>query len=64
MSNPSAHSQYTVSVKLRKQGKFIKSSEHIQMHPPSLKVTKDGDSYNLRWDTKKLFYSHIEHKFQ
>ncbi|KAK7795317.1 hypothetical protein U0070_027074, partial [Myodes glareolus] len=35
-----------------------------QMHPPSLKVTKDGDSYNLRWETKKLFYPHIEHKFQ
>ncbi|KAK7795315.1 LOW QUALITY PROTEIN: hypothetical protein U0070_027072 [Myodes glareolus] len=34
------------------------------MHPPSLKVTKDGDSYNLRWETKKLFYPHIEHKFQ
>ncbi|CAO2601575.1 Cytokine receptor common subunit beta, partial [Lemmus lemmus] len=64
VSNPSAQSQYTISVKLRKQGKFIKSSENIQMHPPSLKVTKDGDSYNLRWDTKKLFYSHIEHKFQ
>uniref|UniRef100_UPI0020228AD0 cytokine receptor common subunit beta n=1 Tax=Myodes glareolus TaxID=447135 RepID=UPI0020228AD0 len=60
----SLYSQYTVSVRLRKQGKFIKSSEHIQMHPPSLKVTKDGDSYNLRWETKKLFYAHIEHKFQ
>ncbi|KAM7317354.1 hypothetical protein ACRRTK_023656 [Alexandromys fortis] len=62
--NPRAHSQYTVSVKLRKQGKFIKSSDHIQMHPPSLKVTKNGDSYNLRWETKKLLYSHIQHKFQ
>ncbi|KAH0518873.1 Interleukin-3 receptor class 2 subunit beta [Microtus ochrogaster] len=64
VSNPSTHSQYAVSVKLRKQGKFIKSSDHIQMHPPSLKVTKDGDSYNLRWETKKLLYSHIQHKFQ
>lgn len=30
VSNPSAHSQYTVSVRLRKQGKFIKSSEHSE----------------------------------
>lgn len=30
VSNPSAHSQYTVSVKLRKQGKFIKSSDHSE----------------------------------
>lgn len=34
------------------------------MHPPSLTVTKDGDNYNLRWETKKLLYPHIEHKFQ
>ncbi|XP_052603431.1 cytokine receptor common subunit beta [Peromyscus californicus insignis] len=64
MSSPRAHSQYTVSVKPRKQGKHIKSSNHIQMHPPTLNVTKDGDSYNLRWETKKMSYSHIEHKFQ
>ncbi|CAH6791128.1 cytokine receptor common subunit beta isoform X1 [Phodopus roborovskii] len=64
VSNPSAHSQYTVSVQPRKQGKFIKSSRHIQMDPPALNVTKDGDSYNLRWETKKMAYPHIEHKFQ
>lgn len=62
--NPSSHSQYTVSVQLRKQGKLIRSSSHIQMDPPTLNVTKDGDSYNLRWETKKMPYPHIEHKFQ
>lgn len=34
VSNPSAHSQYTVSVRLRKQGKFIKSSEHSEFALP------------------------------
>nr|XP_042121120.1 cytokine receptor common subunit beta [Peromyscus maniculatus bairdii] len=36
----------------------------VQMHPPTLNVTKDEDSYNLRWETKKMSYPHIEHKFQ
>ncbi|XP_050021632.1 cytokine receptor common subunit beta isoform X4 [Alexandromys fortis] len=40
------------------------NAQPVQMHPPSLKVTKNGDSYNLRWETKKLLYSHIQHKFQ
>ncbi|XP_036064565.1 cytokine receptor common subunit beta-like [Onychomys torridus] len=60
----SAHSRYTVSVRLRKQGKYIKSSRHVQMHPPTLNVTKDGDSYSLRWETKKMSFAHIKHKSQ
>ncbi|XP_051045269.1 cytokine receptor common subunit beta isoform X2 [Phodopus roborovskii] len=39
-------------------------SQPVQMDPPALNVTKDGDSYNLRWETKKMAYPHIEHKFQ
>ncbi|KAL1763965.1 cytokine receptor common subunit beta [Sigmodon hispidus] len=34
------------------------------MDPPTLNLTKDGDSYNLHWETKKMSYPHIEHKFQ
>ncbi|XP_027241256.2 cytokine receptor common subunit beta isoform X1 [Cricetulus griseus] len=64
VSNPSAHSQYTVSVQLRKQGKFIKSYRHIQMDPPALNVTKDGDSYNLRWETKKMSSPDVKYQFQ
>ncbi|XP_059103592.1 cytokine receptor common subunit beta-like isoform X2 [Peromyscus eremicus] len=64
MSSPRTHSQYTVSVKPRKQGKYIKSSSHIQMHPPALNATKDGESYNLRWETKKTPLSSIKHQFQ
>uniref|UniRef100_A0A8C6W237 Cytokine receptor common subunit beta n=1 Tax=Nannospalax galili TaxID=1026970 RepID=A0A8C6W237_NANGA len=64
VSNPSAHSRYTVSVKPRKQGKYIPSSNHIQMPSPTLNVTKDGDTYNLHWETEKMSYSHINHQFQ
>nr|XP_042121122.1 cytokine receptor common subunit beta-like [Peromyscus maniculatus bairdii] len=34
------------------------------MHPPALNITKDGDSYNLRWETKKMPFSHIKYEFQ
>ncbi|XP_051015868.1 cytokine receptor common subunit beta [Acomys russatus] len=61
--DPSAHSQYTVSVKPRKQEKVIESYSHIQMNPPTLNVTKNGDSYNLHWESEKIPYKHIEYKF-
>ncbi|KAM5287926.1 cytokine receptor common subunit beta [Ctenodactylus gundi] len=62
--DPRTHSQYTVSVEPRKQEKFIKSSEHIQILPPTLNVTQDGDSYRLRWETEKMFYSFIEFTYE
>ncbi|XP_010597639.3 cytokine receptor common subunit beta-like isoform X1 [Loxodonta africana] len=58
------HDQYTVSVKPKKEEKLIKSSEHIQMDRPTLNVTKDGDSYMLRWETQKQYYGHIRHSFE
>ena len=61
---PSAHSQYTVSVKHLEQGKFIMSYYHIQMEPPILNQTKNRDSYSLHWETQKMAYSFIEHTFQ
>ncbi|XP_005379230.1 PREDICTED: cytokine receptor common subunit beta isoform X2 [Chinchilla lanigera] len=64
VSSPAPHSQYTVAVRPRSEEKFIKSSDHIQMAAPTLNVTKDGDSYSLRWVTEKMHYSHIEHTFQ
>ncbi|KAM6162617.1 cytokine receptor common subunit beta-like [Erethizon dorsatum] len=64
VSSPGPHSQYTVTVRPRKEEKFIKSSDHIQMAPPTLSVTKDGDGYSLRWVAEKMYYSHIENTFQ
>ncbi|XP_063479806.1 cytokine receptor common subunit beta isoform X3 [Symphalangus syndactylus] len=39
-------------------------SQPVQMAPPSLNVTKDGDSYSLRWETMKMRYEHIDHTFE
>ncbi|KAM9671391.1 cytokine receptor common subunit beta-like isoform 1-T6 [Trichechus inunguis] len=58
------HSQYTVSVQPKKEEKFIKSSEHIQMGRPTVNVTKDGDSYILRWEAQKQYYDHIVYTFE
>nr|BAE33352.1 unnamed protein product [Mus musculus] len=60
---PSAHSQYTVSVKHLEQGKFIMSYYHIQMEPPILNQTKNRDSYSLHWETQKI-PKYIDHTFQ
>nr|XP_034372784.1 cytokine receptor common subunit beta-like isoform X2 [Arvicanthis niloticus] len=62
--DPSAHNRYTVSVKHLVQGKLISSYDHIQMQPPTLNLTKNKDSYSLRWETQKMSYSFIEHTFQ
>nr|XP_035127532.2 cytokine receptor common subunit beta isoform X6 [Callithrix jacchus] len=62
--DPSTHGQYIVSVQPRKAEKYIKSSEHIQMAPPSLTVSKNGDSYSLHWKAMKMQYEHIDHTFE
>lgn len=36
----------------------------VQMNPPTLTVKKNGDSYSLHWETEKMPYSHIGHKFE
>lgn len=36
----------------------------VQMARPTLSVTKEGDSYSLRWKAQQMSYSHIEHTFQ
>ncbi|XP_023574786.1 cytokine receptor common subunit beta [Octodon degus] len=64
VSSPELHSQYSMTVRPRTEEKLIESSEHIQMAAPTLNVTKDGDSYSLRWVTQKMYYSHIENIFQ
>nr|4QQV_A Chain A, Interleukin-3 receptor class 2 subunit beta [Mus musculus]4QQV_B Chain B, Interleukin-3 receptor class 2 subunit beta [Mus musculus]4QQV_C Chain C, Interleukin-3 receptor class 2 subunit beta [Mus musculus]4QQV_D Chain D, Interleukin-3 receptor class 2 subunit beta [Mus musculus] len=60
---PSAHSQYTVSVKHLEQGKFIMSYYHIQMEPPILQQTANAASYSLHWETQKI-PKYIDHTFQ
>uniref|UniRef100_A0A8D2DEE1 Fibronectin type-III domain-containing protein n=1 Tax=Sciurus vulgaris TaxID=55149 RepID=A0A8D2DEE1_SCIVU len=62
--DPEAGGLYVVSVRPRREGRLIKSSEHIQMKHPTLQVTKDRDSYSLRWQVEKMYYTHIEHTFQ
>ncbi|KAM6216473.1 cytokine receptor common subunit beta-like [Rhynchocyon petersi] len=58
--DPGTHNQYAVSVRPKKEEKFIESSEHIQMSCPTLSVTKDGDSYILRWESQEQYFNHIE----
>ncbi|XP_012493514.1 PREDICTED: cytokine receptor common subunit beta [Propithecus coquereli] len=62
--NPGTHGQYTISVRPRKEEKLIKNSENIQMARPSLNVTKNGDSYSLRWETRRMQYDHIDYTFE
>ncbi|XP_053441419.1 cytokine receptor common subunit beta isoform X2 [Nycticebus coucang] len=64
MPSPVTRGQYTVSVRPRKEEKFIKSSDHIQMAPPTINMTKNGDSYSLRWEAGKMQYNHIDHTFE
>ncbi|XP_037587425.1 cytokine receptor common subunit beta isoform X2 [Cebus imitator] len=62
--DPSTRGRYIVSVQPRRPEKHIKSSEHIQMAPPSLTISKDGDSYSLHWKAMKMQYEHIDHTFE
>lgn len=62
--DPRNHSQYTISVRPKKEEKFIKSSENIQMAHPTLNVTKGRDGYVLRWKAGEMQYKHIAHAFQ
>uniref|UniRef100_A0A8C5ZQQ0 Colony stimulating factor 2 receptor subunit beta n=1 Tax=Marmota marmota marmota TaxID=9994 RepID=A0A8C5ZQQ0_MARMA len=62
--DPGARGLYVVSVRPRREGRFIKSSDNIQMERPTLKVTKDGDSYSLRWQVEKMYYTHLGQTFE
>nr|XP_012642571.1 cytokine receptor common subunit beta [Microcebus murinus]XP_012642572.1 cytokine receptor common subunit beta [Microcebus murinus] len=62
--DPGTRGRYTISVRPRREEKLIKNSEHIQMARPSLNVTKNGDSYSLRWETRKMQYDHIDYTFE
>ncbi|XP_047722927.1 cytokine receptor common subunit beta isoform X1 [Prionailurus viverrinus] len=62
--DPRNHSQYAISVRVKEEEKFIKSSDHIQMAPPTLNVTKSRDGYALSWTTEEMLYKHIGHTFQ
>ncbi|XP_070456724.1 cytokine receptor common subunit beta-like isoform X1 [Equus przewalskii] len=62
--DPRTHSQYLVSVRPKEEEKFIKSSENIQMAPPTLNVTRSKDGYVLLWKAEEMMYKHIGHTFQ
>ncbi|XP_023584678.1 cytokine receptor common subunit beta [Trichechus manatus latirostris] len=36
----------------------------VQMGRPTVNVTKDGDSYILRWEAQKQYYDHIVYTFE
>ncbi|XP_004700772.1 cytokine receptor common subunit beta [Echinops telfairi] len=61
---PSTHGQYMVSVQPKKEEKFIKSSKHIQINPPTLNVTKDNNGYTLLWKSQKQYYDHLPYDFE
>eukprot|EP00069_Balaena_mysticetus_P008750 bmy_01164T0 len=58
------HSQYIVSVRPKEEEKLIKSSDNIQMAPPTLNMTKGRDGYILHWKEGKMNYEHIACIFQ
>ncbi|KAG8511123.1 Cytokine receptor common subunit beta [Galemys pyrenaicus] len=62
--DPAAHSQYSVSVRPRREEKHIKSSDNIQLARPSINVTRGADGYMLHWAAEKMLYDHIGHTFQ
>ncbi|XP_077908927.1 cytokine receptor common subunit beta-like isoform X1 [Ictidomys tridecemlineatus] len=62
--DPGARGLYVVSVRPRSEGRFIKSSDNIQMERPTLKVTKDRESYSLRWQVEKMYYTHLGQTFE
>ncbi|XP_004676518.1 PREDICTED: cytokine receptor common subunit beta [Condylura cristata] len=62
--DPHNCSHYTVSVRPRDEGKLIKSSDNIQLEPPTINVTQGADGYILHWAAKKMPYDHIGHTFE
>ncbi|KAF6118173.1 colony stimulating factor 2 receptor subunit beta [Phyllostomus discolor] len=64
VADPRNHSQYLISVRPKVEEKYIKSSENIQMAPPTLSVTKGRDGHMLHWEVEKMSFSHIVHTFQ
>nr|XP_013008444.1 cytokine receptor common subunit beta-like [Cavia porcellus] len=64
VSSSEPHSQYTVTVRPRNGEKFIKSSNHIQMEPPTLNVTKEGEGYSLQWEEINKIQKGLEFEVQ
>lgn len=64
VADPWNHSQYIVSVRPKEEEKFIKSSDHIQMAPPTLNLTKGRDGYILRWKVKEVFSEYMQYTFE
>ncbi|XP_032974203.1 cytokine receptor common subunit beta-like isoform X1 [Rhinolophus ferrumequinum] len=62
--DPWNHSLYVVSVRPKEEEKFIKSSDNIQLAPPTLNVTKGRDGYSLSWEVQAMLFSHIKHTFE
>lgn len=62
--DPKNHSQYIISVRPKEKEKLIKSSDNIQMAPPTLNLTKDREGYILHWKEEKMNYPHIGYIFQ
>ncbi|XP_060044880.1 cytokine receptor common subunit beta-like isoform X2 [Erinaceus europaeus] len=61
---PWSHGQYSVHIRPREEGKFIQSSDNIQLSPPTLNVSQAGDGYVLSWEAQKPRFDHIGHTFQ
>ncbi|XP_007519473.1 cytokine receptor common subunit beta isoform X2 [Erinaceus europaeus] len=61
---PWSHGQYSVHIRPREEGKFIQSSDNIQLFPPTLNVSQAGDGYVLSWEAQKPRFDHIGHTFQ
>lgn len=62
--DPWNHSLYTISVRPKEEEKLIKSSDNIQLAPPTLNVTKGRDGYSLSWEVQAMLFTHIKHTFQ
>ncbi|KAF6339152.1 colony stimulating factor 2 receptor subunit beta [Rhinolophus ferrumequinum] len=62
--DPWNHSLYIVSVRSKEEEKFIKSSDNIQLAPPTLNVTKGRDGYSLSWEVQAMLFPHIKHTFE
>ncbi|XP_032348046.1 cytokine receptor common subunit beta isoform X2 [Camelus ferus] len=62
--DPRSHSQYVVSVRPKEEEKLIKSSDNIQLAPPTLNVTKGRDGYILHLKKEKIHSGLISHIFQ
>ncbi|KAG8511130.1 Cytokine receptor common subunit beta [Galemys pyrenaicus] len=62
--DPAAHSQYSVSVRPRREEKHIKSSDNIQLARPSINVTRGADGYMLHWAVEEMPFDYNGYTFQ